>query len=94
MRVLSLPKARPYDRRKTITSSVAAGDCLALVLVISGCGVTDSNTYPLYRSSVLDGVNRIHIATFDAEDGDDYSEGCQAYADAIQEKIEEYRDES
>ena len=87
MRVLSPPKAHPYDRRKTITSSLAAGACLALILVISGCGVTDSNTYTLYRSSVLDGVNRIHISTFDAEDGEDYNEGnCRLAAELFQQQ--------
>jgi len=45
------------------------GACTALVFFVSGCSVTDSNTYTLYRSSVVDGINRIHIATFDTKEG-------------------------
>lgn len=61
--------------------------CLASLLLVSGCGVTDSDTYTLYRSSVLDGVNRIHVATFDTKDGNDYNEGnCRLAADLFQQQ--------
>lgn len=50
--------------------------------ILSGCGQYD--TYSLYRGSVVDGVNRIYIANFDAQDGgtDSYNlENCQIAAD-------------
>ena len=73
--------------RSELGRTASCTACLALTLVISGCGVTDSNTYTLYRSSVLDGINRIHIATFDAVDGEDYNEGnCRLAAELFQQQ--------
>ena len=48
----------------------------ALVTVIAACG-SDSDAFTLYRSSLLDGNMRIHVATFDTGDGANYnSENC------------------
>jgi hypothetical protein len=46
-------------------------------LLFFGCSSNDS-TYTLYRNSVFDEFERIHVATFDASDGHDYNmENCQ-----------------
>ena len=44
-------------------------------LLLFGCN--DSNSYTLYRNSVLDKGMRLHVATFDSGDGDAYNkENC------------------
>lgn len=49
---------------------------LAMVLMLMmGCSASDSQTYTLYRNSVLDKNMRIHVATFDSVDGDAYNKG-------------------
>lgn len=46
---------------------------------------SDGDIYTLYRNSVLDASMRIHIATFDAADGEDYNAGnCNIAADLFQ----------
>ncbi len=50
---------------------------VALVLVseiLLGCSGSDSK-YTLYRNSVTDENLRVHVATFDAESGNDYNMG-------------------
>jgi len=48
-------------------------------LALTGCG--DDGVYTLYRSSLVPGVTRIHVATFDARDGSDYNrENCDLAA--------------
>lgn len=57
---------------------------LILALVLAGCD-TRTPTYTLYRSSMVAGVSRIHIATFDSNDGEEYNrENCQSTADLFQ----------
>ena len=44
----------------------------ALAWMVAACslgGVPDSKVYTLYRSGVLDTKMRLHVATFDADDG-------------------------
>lgn len=42
----------------------------------------DSTIYTLYRSSTVGGIDRIHVATFDAEYDEQYShENCELAAD-------------
>ena len=49
----------------------------ALSLAHEGPHVPAENVNTLYRSSVLDGTMRIHIATFDTNNSGDYnSENC------------------
>ncbi len=43
--------------------------CLGLV----ACG--GDSTYTLYRNSVTDSSMRLHVATFDAADGEAYNQG-------------------
>ena len=60
---------------------------LSVIASLSGCGFADNDTYTLYRSSVLDGVNRIHVATFDTKDGDEYNEeNCRLAAELFQQQ--------
>ena len=50
----------------------------ALVFPLSACGgasSSDSSTFALYRNSVTDENMRIHVATFDAADGEAYNRG-------------------
>lgn len=51
--------------------------CAALATWLAGCGVSDGNVYTLYRSSVLDAKQRLHVATFDAAESEEYNqENC------------------
>lgn len=52
----------------------------AAVALLAGCS-SDAGTYTLYRSSPLSDSMRVHVATFDAKDGDKYNnENCQLAA--------------
>jgi hypothetical protein len=52
--------------------------CVAVLLALSISGCSDNEPYTLYRSSPLDATMRIHMATFDAADGDNYNaENCR-----------------
>lgn len=50
---------------------------LILSLVLCACRqtvpFTDGGVYTLYRSSAIDPLARLHVATFDASDGDYYN---------------------
>jgi hypothetical protein len=49
---------------------------LLAALILSGCG--DNSAYTLYRNSPAFPDMRIHVATFDAADGDSYNgENCR-----------------
>lgn len=57
---------------------------LALIVLcgmLAACQGQDASTFTLYRNSVLNDGARIHVATFDAADGDAYNrENCAAAA--------------
>lgn len=53
--------------RAALTSFTAAA-------LLSGC-LDDAGAYTLYRSSVMGPNARIHVATFDSKDGNDYNQG-------------------
>ena len=57
-------------------ASFAAAAC-------SGSGASDSQTFSLYRNSVIDENMRIHVATFDASDGEAYNRGNCEQAQAL-----------
>lgn len=64
----------------------AVTSMISLVLA-TGCSDRASlgDTYTLYRSSLVDGVSRLHVATFDAKGGDGYNSGnCDLAADLFQ----------
>ena len=53
----------------------------------SGCSdrAGSADAYTLYRSSIVEGVGRIHVATFDSKDGENYnSENCELAASLFQ----------
>jgi len=53
------------------------------ILLISGC--SDNSSYTLYRNSALDSSMRIHVATFDSADGNNYnSENCSIAQELFQ----------
>jgi hypothetical protein len=61
---------------------------LSVVSVLSACKPTedDSTVYTLYRGSVTDPM-RIHVATFDSADGEDYNrENCDHARGLFQEQ--------
>jgi len=46
---------------------------------------SDDEVYTLYRNSVLDASMRLHVATFDSADGQEYNaENCNVAADLFQ----------
>ena len=48
---------------------------------------SQSDTYTLYRNSVLDEFARYHIATFDSKDGEKYNqENCDIAKDLFQKQ--------
>ena len=57
------------------------------VVLLTGCG---EETYTLYRSSAVSNVGeswRVHVATFDAKDGDAYNSGnCQIAQELFQKQ--------
>ncbi|BAL23504.1 hypothetical protein [Azoarcus sp. KH32C] len=51
----------------------------------NGTGATDTETFVLYRNSVTNQNMRIHVATFDAADGEAYNkENCDQAQELFQ----------
>ena len=49
-----------------------------MIVMLAACVGRDAGTFVLYRNSVSDSNMRIHVATFDATDGEAYNrENCQ-----------------
>ena len=60
---------------------------LLLLASVVGCSsrASSTETYTLYRSSVVAGIKRVHVGSFDASDGDEYNrENCQLAAQLFQ----------
>ncbi len=56
---------------------------LISLFLLTACNQSD--TYTLYRNSVLDETMRLHVATFDSKDGDKYNqENCDIAKDLFQ----------
>jgi hypothetical protein len=55
---------------------------IIVALLISGCAAHAAESmYTLYRTSVADASMRIHVATFDADEGENYNrDNCQTAA--------------
>lgn len=55
----------------------AAAIFLAFTLAFAGFGlkVSEDRVYTLYRNSVTDENMRLHVATFDADEKEDYNKG-------------------
>lgn len=64
-----------------MTKAILLPVLIAAVLP-AACSLTGEASSTLYRSSILDAGARIHVASFDARDGDTYNrENCQTAAD-------------
>lgn len=58
---------------------------LILTLFIASC--SQSNTYTLYRNSITDENMRIHVASFDSSDGENYNqENCRIAQELFQKQ--------
>lgn len=56
-------------------------------LALSAAAATDDEVFTLYRNSAFDATMRIHVATFDTDDGRDYNaQNCQIAADLFGEQ--------
>ena len=56
------------------------------LIILSGC-VFSRGMYTLYRNSVLDESMRIHVATFDASEGEAYNrDNCTLAAELFQKQ--------
>lgn len=65
---------------RALSVGMALG-CLAM----PACAQEDSAVYTLYRNSVVDVTMRIHVATFDSADGQEYNaENCFGAADLFE----------
>ena len=54
-------------------------------LIFAGCFSSDSNTYTLYRSSATGVFMRVHVATFDAKEQEDYNKAnCEVAQELFQ----------
>jgi hypothetical protein len=65
---------RPTHSRHQPNAIKSRWRAVALVVVLTSCG-TDDVTYTLYRSSPVDPNMRLHIASFDASQKEEYNSG-------------------
>lgn len=59
-------------------SSSTSIACIMFAAILTSCGGSgreDGQTFALYRNSVTNGGMRIHVATFDAADGEANNKG-------------------
>ena len=64
------------------------GCVVALPLLLAASNAYADDVYTLYRSSLLEGISRIHVATFDTRDGDAYNhEDCELAANLFQAQL-------
>lgn len=54
-----------------MNATTIAGACL--IAALGGCGMTDGDTYTLYRTSLVVPGMRVHVATFDTADTEAYN---------------------
>lgn len=55
-----------------------SGMVVTSVVAMAGCGVSEGDTYTLYRNSVITQDARMHVASFDTDEGGRYNnENCQ-----------------
>lgn len=56
-----------------------------MIIVLSSCSQNES--YTLYRNSIADEFERIHVATFNAKEGEKYNqENCDIAKDLFQKQ--------
>lgn len=69
------------------TGSAMLGIAVAAALgALVACEPADTNAYTLYRTTAVDGARpRIHVATFDANESEDYNrDNCDTAAGLFQ----------
>jgi hypothetical protein len=55
---------------------------LCVALPLAACSDMSDSTYTLYRNSDMDANIRIHVASFDSDDGDEYNQkNCRLAAE-------------
>lgn len=60
---------------------------ITLAMLASAAGAAENASYTLYRGSVASGVQRVHIATFDATEGEAYNrENCATAASLFKQQ--------
>lgn len=60
---------------------------ISTATLLSACSNGETETYTLYRNSVVGGHLRIHVASFDAKEGEDYNrENCQTAMELFQKQ--------
>jgi hypothetical protein len=52
-------------------------------IVLSACSLDDGHVFTLYRNSVTDENMRIHVASFDANEKEEYNRGNCEQAQAL-----------
>lgn len=73
---MSIREPRTIARSRNVAAGAAIG--IALCAAAVGCTGRDDR-YTLYRDSAVDPTQRVHVATFDAADGDAYNhDNCEA----------------
>ena len=56
-------------------------------LLIASCSVSDDKVYTLYRNSPVSGSERVHVATFDADEDEVYNRvNCQIAEELFQKQ--------
>lgn len=75
--------------RSILAKSEGIAKCATVLgmagLIIAGC--TDGSDFTLYRNSALDEAARIHVASFDARDGEAYNRGnCEIAQSLFQQQ--------
>jgi len=57
----------------------------ATLAALASCRVGDDRTYTLYRESAAPSPNRIHVATFDADESEEFNRGnCEKTRELFQ----------
>jgi hypothetical protein len=57
----------------------------SIAVTLASSAFATESIYSLYRTSLVDGVAKVHIATFDTTNGGDYNlENCQLTAELFQ----------
>jgi hypothetical protein len=57
----------------------------SIAVTLASSAFATEGTYSLYRTSLVEGVSKVHIATFDTSNGGDYNlENCQLAAELFQ----------
>jgi len=60
---------------------------VAVIAILAGCTSEAAGVYTLYRSSPADAGMRIHVATFNAAEGDSYNrDNCEIAAGLFGER--------